>query len=445
MHSIVEDVMVRVMQQPLTVRRRRRVHKLLVESVAGLAACLAVAITVWILTHSGKPADTASIASTGGAPRETQPDALKVKTPPLTATAPGPSQLATTPLLGVEQCRVNIMPVQEASAIVRVKMLALKGDALEYEVIRVIYGRVDGKVVHVRTKYTEEEVRNQFRRRARESKKEVREPSAEDVHAEMVRENYFKPGFESIVFLRGGPQGTNPPVWPACGGCNDTPFYPLDKYEKDVVDVIKTGAHLRPVGMPSRPGACELLPCIRCSERVVRARLVKVGETSAQWQVSGTLYVAPPPEPYPYSAPEVLYRAPRPRQEPGTASAGNRPAKVVQPEKPATISVELATWRARAETIVGYRVAQQPGAAVKEKDIQAEYARLLKDELPPEREAILFVRPGEKPGDGAVYILVGIASGDPEKADSLDQHEKTIREVIAKIAKGNDNIGLEDL
>jgi hypothetical protein len=244
----------------------------------------------------------------------------------------------------------------------------------------------------------------------------------------MVRENYFKVGRESIVFLRGGPQGTNPPVWPACGGFYGGPPYPLDTFAKDIVDVIKTGAHLRPVGMPSRPGACELLPCIRCSERVVRVRLVKVGETSAQWQVNGTLYVAPPPE-----------------QKPGTAPAGNRPAEVLQPEKPATISVELATWRARAETIVRYRVAQQPGAAVKEEDIQAEYTRLLKDELPPGREAILFILPREKPGDGAVYILLGIVYEDADKANSLDQHDKAIREVIAKIAKGDDNNGLDDL
>jgi len=356
-----------------------------------------------------------------------------------------PSRIGTTPLLGFDQCLINIMPVQESSAIVRVKELALKGDVLEYEVIRVIYGRVDGKILHVRAGKDDQYVRNALRHRAREAKKEVREPSAEEVRAEMVRENYFKAGRESIIFLRGGPQGTNPPVWPACGGVYDTPFYPFDKYERDVVDVIKTGAHLRPVGIPGRPGACELLPCIRYSERVVRARLVKVGETSAQWQVSGLLYVAPPPEPCPYSAPEVLYRAPPPGQRPGAAPAEKHPAEAVQPEKPATISVDLATWRARAETIVRYRVAQQPGTAVKEEDIQVEYTRLLKDELTPGREAILFIRPREKPGDGAVYLLVGIAYGDPDKANSLDQHEKTIREAIAKLAKGDDNNGLDDL
>jgi hypothetical protein len=35
--------------------------------------------------------------------------------------------------------------------------------------------------------------------------------------------------------------------------------------------------------------------------------------------------------------------------------------------------------------------------------------------------------------------------GDAGKANSLDQHDKAIREVIAKLAKGDDNNGLEDL
>jgi hypothetical protein len=319
------------------------------------------------------------------------------------------------------------MPVQEASAIVRVKMLALKDDVLEYEVIRVIYGHADGKVLHVRSHMNDQDVRNWLRQGARESKKEVREPSAEEVRAEAVRQNYFKVGREVIVFLMGGPQGTNPAVWLSLAGCYDSPHFPLDNFEKAIVDVIKTGTHLRPDITPPREGMCRLLPCIRSSERVVRARLVKVGETSAQWQVSGLLYVAPPP-----------------RQRPGSAPAGNGPAEAVQPEKPATISVELATWRARAETIVRYRVAQQPGTAVKEEDIQVEFTRLLKDELTPERGAILFIRPREKPGDGAVYMLLGIAYGDPDKANSLDQHEKAIRKVIAKIAKGEYDTGIVD-
>jgi hypothetical protein len=44
-----------------------------------------------------------------------------------------------------------------------------------------------------------------------------------------------------------------------------------------------------------------------------------------------------------------------------------------------------------------------------------------------------------------VYILLGIVYGDAGKANSLDQHDKAIREVIAKIAKGDYNTGIDDL
>jgi hypothetical protein len=342
-------------------------------------------------------------------------------------------QLAMSEKVNVESERVNLMPVQESSAIegaewvgatgtpaiVRGKMLALKDGQLDIEVARVIYGRVDGKVVHVRAQVPpEKEARDRLRRLAQESKKEFHEPSAEEVHAELVRRNNFAVGRDVIIYLAGGPK-----VW----WCNAMAFDTspsrkdsLDKDEKEVVEGIRTGEHLRPLVAPER--------YLERSKRVVRARVVKVGETSAQWQVSGLLYVAPPPG-----------------QRPGSTPAGNRPAKVVQPEKPATISVELATWRARAETIVRYRVAQQPGAVVKEEDIQVEFTRLLKDELTPGREAILFIGPRGKPEDGSVYKLIGILYAAAGKPNSLDQQDKAIREVIAKIAKGDYNTGIDDL
>jgi len=305
------------------------------------------------------------------------------------------------------------------SAVVRAKMLSLENNVLDCEVIRVIYGRVSGKVVRVAATDTEESVRNLLRQRARESKKEVLEPSAAEVRAAVVQENRFVVGREVILILRRPLEGTNPAVWLPGGMSRDFPEHPLDKQEKEIVEEIKTGAYLRPDTLTGKLEAYELGPYTVRSERVVRARLVKIGETSAQWQVSGVLCVAPPPG-----------------QEPGRAPAANHPAKVLQAEKPATISVDLATWRLRAETIARYRAAQQPGTAVKEEDIQVEYARLLKDELPPGREAILFIRPRKKPEDETVYKLIGILYGDADKANRLDQFDKAIREIHQQLGLG---------
>jgi hypothetical protein len=305
------------------------------------------------------------------------------------------------------------------SAIVRAKMLSLENNVLACEVIRVIYGRVSGKVVRVAATDTEESVRNLLRQGARESKKEVLEPSAAEVRAAVVQENRFVVGREVILFLRRPMEGTNPVVWLPGGMSWGFPEHPLDKQEKEIVEEIKTGAYLRPDTLTGKLEAYELGPYTVRSERVVRARLVKIGETSAQWQVSGVLCVAPPPG-----------------QGPGSASAGNHPAGALQPEKLATISVDMATWRLRAETIVRYRAAQQPGTAVKEEDIRVEYARLLKDELPPGREAILFIRPREKPADGTVYKLIGILYGDAGKANRLDQFDKAIREFREHLGLG---------
>ncbi|MGA2066708.1 MAG: hypothetical protein ABSG86_17155 [Thermoguttaceae bacterium] len=536
MHSVVDDVMARVMEQPLTVRRRHRVNRLLAASAAGLAACLAVAITTWILTHRGKPADPGSTASTGGAPRETLTDAAKVETPsmpaassfafpPLSETRARASAIVRGKTLrlkgGLLDCEVirviygrvdekvvhvrhvpergtneevgrevilylngrpqrghagvwefggmafDVPPQQPldeyekmvvtaikagshrefldldtnpnsgisesvsarveppamrfaVSTVVRAKMLSLENNVLDCEVIRVIYGRVSGKAVRVAATDTEESVRNLLRQRARESKKEVLEPSAAEVRAAVVRENRFVVGREVILILRRPLEGTNPAVWlPGGMSWGHPPERPLDKQEKEVVEEIKTGAYLRPDTLTGKLEAYELGPYTVRSERVVRARLVKIGETSAQWQVSGVLCVAPPPG-----------------QSPGSAPAGNHPAKALQAEKPATICVDLATWRLRAETIARYRAAQQPGTAVKEEDVQVEYTRLLKDELPLGREAILFIRPREKPEDGTAYKLIGILYGDADKANRLDQFDKAIREIHQQLGLG---------
>jgi hypothetical protein len=98
MPSIVDEVMARAMERPAPLRHRRRVSKRLAASIAGLAACLMVAITAGVLMRGGKPADTASTSET---PRETPPaDAPKVQSPPLAAAAPTGNLEIGTPIYG---------------------------------------------------------------------------------------------------------------------------------------------------------------------------------------------------------------------------------------------------------------------------------------------------------------------------------------------------------
>ena len=200
-------------------------------------------------------------------------------------------------------------------------------------------------------------------------------------------------------------------MWRYQGLSHDVPpKYPLDDYEKRIVEVIKTGAHLTPRLTPGGLG-----PYIRASDKVVRARLTKIGDVSTEWRVAGVLQAAPP-------------------RVGGSEEQAPRKERVeVHTERtPTVITVRLDTWRLRAESVINYRAAQDPTQASTETEVQKELTRLVNAELAPGQEAILFIRPAEKAQGKATYKLVGILRGDRDKPKHIDQLDKRIREIIEK-------------
>lgn len=291
--------------------------------------------------------------------------------------------------------------VSQASAVVRGQMMKLTDTHLVCKVTRLIYGRNPGDLVHVPLSLSE--ARTATARRSLERRLH-REPTDAEVKAYLL--SFFKVGREVILVLGQGRQteaGVECPClirWSVSNPqSRPVPREYLDRREKEIFELVKSGKYLVPGPMPLR---------IRASERVVRAKLTKIGQRSTDWQITRVLHVRP-------AAPGLAAIAPAEGQ--GTQAQNQGP--------PATITLD--TWRLRAEAIVRYRAAREPGQASTEKKIQEEFARLVGAELALGREAILFLGPKESAGGKGACKLIGILHGDSDDPDRIEQLEKQVR------------------
>ena len=291
--------------------------------------------------------------------------------------------------------------VSQASAVVRGQMMKLTDTHLVCKVTRLIYGRNPGDLVHLPLNLSE--ARTATARRSLERRLH-REPTDAEVKAYLL--SFFKVGREVILVL-GRCRQTEAGMECQClirWSVSNPKFRPgpreyLDRREKEIFELIKSGKYLVPSPMPLR---------IRASERVVRAKLTKIGRRSTDWQITRVLHVRP-------AAPGLAANAPAEGQ--GTRTQNQGP--------PDTITLD--TWRLRAEAIVRYRAAREPGQASTEKRIQEEFARLVGAELALGREAILFLRPKERAGGKGACKLIGILHGDSDDPDRIEQLEKQVR------------------
>ena len=294
--------------------------------------------------------------------------------------------------------------VGQASVIARCTMVELTETHLVCKVTRVIYGRALAGMVRVLVE-SSDGARLILKNRL------DREPTDDEVKAEHARLVNFEVGGDAILFVDHARAADHTLVWRLLGAWYDVPSKnPLDEREKEIVEVIRTGAHLTPSLRPE-----DLAIYVRSSERVVRASLTKIGSTSAEWTVASVLYVA--------RFDRRPITVPFPKEK--LAEESDRLLGT-------TITVGLDVWRLRAETVVNHQADQDPDRGSTEEDIQAEFDRMVQAELVVSREAILFLKPGETAQDGVTYRVVGILHEDPQKARPIDEFEKTIRNTIEK-------------
>ena len=298
------------------------------------------------------------------------------------------------------------MRVARASAIVRCEVVGLTETDLVCKLTRVIYGRLPGQLLHVEDWVAKARLRLRAELGREPTREEVKDYALEG----------FKASHDVILFVD-RVRKTDGVLFCRTKGisCDVPPSHPLDEHEKEIVEFIKSGAHLTPALVPGGLG-----PYVRSSDIVVRPRLTKIGETAAEWEVAGVVHTAPPD----HGPPAAKRTSKEQAAEESTKLAGT------------TIKVGLDAWRLRAESIVNYRGTQQPDKPVKEgdiqKDIQKEFAGLVETELQVGREAILFLRKSSRTKETVTYGLVGTLHDDPKKKIRIDDMEKKIREMIKK-------------
>lgn len=349
----------------------------------------------------------------------------RARTPPGARPAPW-NQIDTTPLLVASSgsAIVAMSPkaegrlplstrVAKSSAVVRCTMIELTDTHLVCRVTRVIYGRVPGDLLRVRDWGLPDiglgAAQITLRRQL------GREPTRAELQAYSLRSNRFRVGRDVILFLDQCRQ-TDAGAEFHCVALrfDQGPRDSLDDCDKKIMELVTNGAYLMP-----KP-TIFLDQYLMASERVVRAELKKIGGTSAErrvteWRVTGVVHVNPPG-----------------REGFSPRALTKDELEAYAKQTPATITVGLDPWRLRAEAIVRYRAAQEPGQAPTEERIQAEFTRLVGAELTVGQEAILMLRPRENARDKNAFKLVGIVRSDPDKARNVDQLEKTIREMIYK-------------
>jgi len=313
------------------------------------------------------------------------------------------NQIDTTPVLTASSAATGRrggpsreIQVARASAVVRAKTMALtESQQLAYKVIRVIYGRVPGDVLHVDSRGNLKITRIRLR------DKLGREPTETEVAAEFSKDFGSDIGREAILFLDPGRKPDEPLVYDCLGGIigDDPPGDRLQKAEKEISEIIRTGAYLSPNIDPVHLG-----PYLRACQSVVRATLTKIGKRSATWKVDAVLHV-------------------------GSPSKGGEPDPQQQPP-PATIAVALDTWRLRAESIANHRARQQGKSSAAPQEVEKEYDRLVGSELKVGAEAILFIKSREDAGQPSTFKLIGILHDDPGNDQPIDRTDAEIRQQI---------------
>jgi hypothetical protein len=226
------------------------------------------------------------------------------------------------------------------------------------------------------------------------------EPKQAEVQAEIAKAMNFERGRDAIVFLeecRTTERGLLGRIL-AAAHC-DPPEFALDEYEEQIIEVVRTGASLK-----VQEG--NLREYIRNADRVVRAELTQLTDTSAEWKVVSSIRVG--------------------LQDDGRTESGTRKSESV----PSTIAIGLDPWRLRAEALARYHTPGEPNRGPDEKEIHDRFVRLVNTELRIGDQAILFVKSRHDANNAGKYKLVGLLASDPSKPQQLEECNGRIRKMI---------------
>lgn len=337
------------------------------------------------------------------------------------------ARIDTTPLLaggrtdGGSAGRVPLsIWLAEASAAVRARMVRITEDSMVCEVVRVIYGRVPGKTLHSAGLPLAPLARQLFQRQ------HGREPTAAEIRTAVSEMVKFKAGREVILTLGACRKTDERVVAPLLHVFHDASRgRSLDQHEKEIVDILEAGVHMMPRCIPLRikadamkgKSSVHTMPqripeamgfYIPSCERIVRGRLVRGDDRTAEWEVVNVLSEGPP--------------------KPIKRSTG--PISVAESKR---LTIGLDPWRLRAEAVAAYRAAQDSNQPATEEAVRKEFTRLIDAELPVGREAILLVRTLQgSPGGPVRHKLVAIVFAKAREGQSIERLEKAIRAMIAK-------------
>jgi len=289
--------------------------------------------------------------------------------------------------------------VGRSSAVLRGEMMELTDTYLRCKVTRVIYGDIAGSAVDVEGLPAPGIARMTFR------SKYHREPNGAELRERFEQMHHFEVGRDVILFVDQCQESGTGIVARWVHRLIDSAARPLDGIEQEIVETIQIGAHLAPPATDE-----DLREYLLGTERIVRAELTKIGEASTEWQVTEIISDTPP-----------LRSA---THEETAEAAGNRTST--------RITVSLDAWRLRAKAILDYRTARQGQQPPTQQEIETQFARLVREELTPGQEAILFI-PNKDPKSRIAYKYTGIFRGDTDNPQRNEQFERRVRQQIEDI------------
>jgi len=403
--SLVDGVMDRLEGLPPPVRTSARPVRIVLACSFAAAACLLVALTAWLSGRGGR--SPRALATAGAENRETALAEPDRPVPPAEAAAtPAPP-----PSLGHPQGGKHADPVAQMSPVPPVppdpQSIALapaETPTLEYRPSENFAPQDAGLLVEPPLAHTIARVKAAVRAEMVETEgtevilHKINKLIYGRVPSDTLRvrggTQYFEVGKQRILFVYREyiEDGTV-----SCGAQNTC----LDEGEKNILQVVESGEYLRPRNAHGSLGFY-----IRKSERIVRARLVKLDGTTSRWEVSGILYVRP-----------------------AGLAAGRRGGVLGEQTPPhglATMTLSLEPWQLRAEAIVRSRHTQAADA----KATEEEFRRLVSAELKVGREAILFLRATDYPEQIALDTVLGMVSEDPNDPKRLDRLAESIRNMV---------------
>ena len=321
---------------------------------------------------------------------------------------PGPPRTAVGKASSSRAMPLSVELVYYQAA-VRARMVDITPDHVEFALVEVIFGIDPGEVFRAPCIPNADGARRSLRNAPRfDGTTGPREPSEDEVREHVVEMNQFEKGREVVVLLQEGRRTAVNPVYEWRGAWTGPHRPPADQRQKKVFEIIKAGSHMTP---PDHPA--DLAIYVQFSKRIVRARLLSVGEESMQWELTGKIY----------------HRRSQPRPD-TAAEQSNQAAAVAAGE---TITVSLEPWRIRADAIARHGTKPQPGQAPPDEAVRRELSRLLERELHEGRQAVLFLgRVGRGAKDGGPVELIGIVHEDPDKPQYIDRFEETVARLIER-------------